>query len=54
MQGDRLEKVFVSERVVESPKKTVEINPEKSIIEELRKRADADKNWLVCEALVLL
>ncbi|RZC86243.1 hypothetical protein C5167_007430 [Papaver somniferum] len=44
MQGDRLEKVFVSERVVESPKKTVEINPEKSIIEELRKRADADKN----------
>ncbi|KAI3899402.1 hypothetical protein MKW92_050598 [Papaver armeniacum] len=86
--GDRVEKVVVSERVVESPcvlvtgeygwtanmerimkaqalrdsstagymasKKTMEINPENSIMEELRKRADADKNDRSVKDLVLL
>ncbi|KAI3909643.1 hypothetical protein MKW98_014060 [Papaver atlanticum] len=86
--GDRVEKVVVSERVVESPcvlvtgeygwtanmerimkaqalrdsstagymasKKTMEINPENSIMEELRKRADADKNDKSVKDLVLL
>ncbi|GJZ78599.1 heat shock cognate protein 80 [Tanacetum coccineum] len=51
--GDKVEKVIVSDRVVDSPcclvtgeygKKTMEINPENPIMEELRKRADADKN----------
>ncbi|KAI3889663.1 hypothetical protein MKX03_007685 [Papaver bracteatum] len=86
--GDKVEKVVVSERVVESPcvlvtgeygwtanmerimkaqalrdsstagymasKKTMEINPENSIMEELRKRADADKNDKSVKDLVLL
>ncbi|KAI3899405.1 hypothetical protein MKW92_050601 [Papaver armeniacum] len=86
--GDRVEKVVVSERVVESPcvlvtgeygwtanmerimkaqalrdsstagymasKKTMEINPENSIMEELRMRADADKNDKSVKDLVLL
>ncbi|KAI3889665.1 hypothetical protein MKX03_007687 [Papaver bracteatum] len=86
--GDRVEKVVVSESVVESPcvlvtgeygwtanmerimkaqalrdsstagymasKKTMEINPENSIMEELRKRADADKNDKSVKDLVLL
>ncbi|RZC57947.1 hypothetical protein C5167_005255 [Papaver somniferum] len=86
--GDRVEKVVVSERVVESPcvlvtgeygwtanmerimkaqalrdsstagymasKKTMEINPENSIMQELRKRADADKNDKSVKDLVLL
>ncbi|RZC61785.1 hypothetical protein C5167_023560 [Papaver somniferum] len=86
--GDKVEKVVVSERVVESPcvlvtgeygwtanmervmkaqalrdsstagymasKKTMEINPENSIMEELRKRVDADKNDKSVKDLVLL
>ncbi|KAI3954789.1 hypothetical protein MKW98_002895 [Papaver atlanticum] len=35
-------------------KKTMEINPENSIMEELRKRADADKNDKFIKDLVLL
>ncbi|RZC57948.1 hypothetical protein C5167_005252 [Papaver somniferum] len=35
-------------------KKTMEINPENSIMEELRKRADADKNDKSVKDLVLL
>ncbi|EYU31897.1 hypothetical protein ABFS82_02G141900 [Erythranthe guttata] len=86
--GDKVEKVIVSDRVVDSPcclvtgeygwtanmerimkaqalkgssaggymasKKTMEINPENSIMDELRKRADSDKNDKSVKDLVLL
>ncbi|TYI14678.1 hypothetical protein ES332_A08G136300v1 [Gossypium tomentosum] len=54
--GDKVEKVVVSDRIVDSPccLKTMEINPDNGIMEELRKRAEVDKNDKSVKDLVLL
>ncbi|KAJ6752634.1 HEAT SHOCK PROTEIN 90 FAMILY MEMBER [Salix koriyanagi] len=52
--GDKVEKVVVSDRVVDSPCCLVTREYENPIMEELRKRVDADKNDKSVKDLVLL